>query len=233
MKKFLVFLLLTVLIPLSGITAENKTITLHTYDTVVYRGEVTTESVTAISIDLLEKHVLRGTKDYPIYLVIDSPGGTIYIGEQFIQLAKVIPNVKTVTIFAASMASAIVEGLPGERLIVENGILMFHRARGQFQGQFEEGELESELALWKKFVQNMEQRSANRMSMSLEDYKKKVKDEYWIQGADAVSSHGADSVVDIVCTKNLINARQTITQDTLFGTQTLNFSGCPLFRAPL
>ena len=65
-----------------------------------------------------------------IYIVVNSPGGSVTAGMKFITFANGIDNVKTITITAISMGSAIVEALPGERLIVPNATFMFHRAAG-------------------------------------------------------------------------------------------------------
>lgn len=193
---------------------QDKAIHLTPENTVSFDTQVDGGSVIAVSFKLIEKVILRGTQDYPIYLVMNCPGGSVYAGEKFIQFAKTIPNLKTVTIFAASMCSAIVEGLPGERLVTEHGVMMFHRAKGSFEGQFEDGEVEQQLALWKSIVRSMEQRNANRMSLSLEEYKAKVKDEYWVFGADNVVSKVSDRLVDIQCSNELID------------------QGCPLLGVP-
>lgn len=229
MKHFLLIFSLL----LFGNSAKSDQLLLTPENTVVFRGEVEAELVQTTQLKLVDLAIKRAGQDYPLYLVMDSPGGGIYIGEQFIQFAKTIPNLKTVTIFAASMASAIVEGLPGERLITENGVLMFHRAKGSFEGQFEEGEVESELALWKTIVRSMEQRNADRMQICLKDYKDQVKDELWIYGKENVEKHAADMLVDVVCSNELIKLEETQSVETMFANLDVVYSGCPLLRAPI
>jgi len=94
--------------------------------------------------------------------------------------------------------------LPGRRYILETGYLMFHRARGGVQGQFEDGELESRLEFAKKMVRQMEKNNAKRLKLTLEEYKKKVVNEYWINGFEAVEKNAADEVVSLSCSKELI-----------------------------
>ncbi|MEZ0209219.1 MAG: ATP-dependent Clp protease proteolytic subunit, partial [Candidatus Paceibacterota bacterium] len=127
----------------AAISNAQEIVKLGTANTVNFRGVVNDEMAQGAALELLRLNKLRGDKDYPIYIVMDTPGGNIDSGEAFIEIAKSIPNVKTITLFAASMGSAVVEALPGERLILDSGILMFHRAKGQVGGQFETGELES------------------------------------------------------------------------------------------
>jgi len=212
--------------------AQKEIILLGTANTVTFRGEVNLGTVLEAQEQLIKLAINRGRAEYPIYLVIDSPGGSITDGLDFIRFAGAIRDIKTVTIFAASMASAIVEALPGERLMVENSALMFHRARGGVDGQFEDGELESRLIMIKRMVRRMEQVNADRLKLSLKDYKEKVKDELWMDENEALEQNGADRIVVLTCTPALIN-QSTIVSENIAGLFTINFkfSACPLMRS--
>lgn len=223
----------TLLTLLLSLPALSDTVLLNSKNTLTFKGIVDSASVVQMQLELAKLVVERGGKDYPIYLVLDCPGGSIYDGEQFIQFAKTVPNLKTISLFAASMCSGIVEGLPGDRLITDNGILMFHRARGEFSGQFEEGEVESQLKFWKAFVGGMEQRNADRMKLSLPEYKNKIKDELWLYGKDAVKQNAADKTVDILCSADLINSKSVQLIRGFLGTLKVTFSKCPTIRTPL
>lgn len=223
---------LALLLPNLGF-AQEAPIVLNTSNTVLFRGPVTGASVTKAQLNLVEAVKTRGSGKYPIYLVLDSPGGSIYAGEAFIAFARTLPNVETISIFAASMAAGIVESMPGKRHITPGGILMFHRASGGFEGQFEEGEVESQLALWKQIVRTMEGRNASRIGISLEAYKAKVVNEWWLYGADAVTQKGADKISTIVCSQALIDKREVVVSQMFIFTVKSVYSGCPLFRGPL
>lgn len=224
MKVFLAIMLLC------G-TMFAKNIELTPDNIVVFRNEVSDDSVSKAQLDLAKKVAKRGTKTYTIYLVLDTPGGSISAGLNFIEFAKTVPNLETVTLFAASMGSAIVEALPGKRNIIDSGILMFHRAAGGVSGQFEDGELESRLAFYKKWVRNMENVNANRLNITLDAYKAKVKDEYWVSGKDAVTDKAADEVVSIVCSESLLDTHttETFVFMGMFEIQ-VKFNGCPLIK---
>lgn len=215
-------------------TANAQDIQLDPNNTIVFRGEVSADSVNAAIlklIELIELNVKRGKANYPLYLVLDSPGGSISDGLDFIDYAKSVPNLKTVTLFAASMASAIVEALPGERLVTDTGILMFHRAAGTFSGQFETGELESRLEIAKTVVRHMESTNADRIGISLKKYKSKVVSEWWIFGKFNIYQKTADRVVNVVCSQELIDSRIATVEQGFFSSSRVTYSGCPLIKA--
>lgn len=202
-------------------------------NTVNMRGAIDFDSVTNAQLELARQVAVRGKKNYKIYLIMDSPGGMIEAGEDFIQFARRIPNVDTVSLFAASMASAIVEALPGKRYALDNSVLMFHRAKGGFKGQFETGEVESQLALAKTMVKHMEQRNADRLKLTLEEYKSLVVNEYWAHGVDIKTQGMVDEITELECSPALVNTRVRMLIGGLFDSATLTFSGCPLIRSPL
>lgn len=237
MKKLI--LLLSAVIGLSAtataVTASNppQNIVLTPANTAVFRGVIDERSTMEVQLKLLDLVRKRANVRTPIYLVFDSPGGSIGAGDAFIAFVKTLPNVQTISIFAASMASGIVESLPGRRLITDNGIIMFHRARGQIEGQFEDGEMEQQLALYKTIVRTMEQRNADRMGLSLAVYKDRVKNEYWLFGSQATANNAVDEIVNVSCSNELVDERSIVTQQIMIFTIKQEFSGCPLLRSPI
>jgi ATP-dependent protease ClpP protease subunit len=191
-------------------------------------GSVNKESVQKAQFCLADQVIKRAGRNYPLYLVINSPGGSIYAGLRFIDFAKTIKNLQTVTIFGASMASAIAEALPGKRHVTESGVMMFHRASGTFKGQFEDGELESRLRLWKKIVRKMEETNAKRIGITLAEYKVKRKDEWWLYGEENVNENTADVVSVVKCSTALLKDRKKETINTIFGEYIVETSACPL-----
>lgn len=209
-------------------------IELNDNNTLLIRTGIDDDSVLKLQQELVLLNAKRGSEDYPIYLVLDTPGGSVYAGDQFIQFLKGYKNIQTITIFAASMGAMIVELHEGKRFITGNGILMFHRASGSFEGQFEEGELESQLNFWKEMIRSMETGVAKRVGLSLEEYKRYIKDEWWLRGERAVSLGAADEVVNIRCTDDLINATEVVSIPLFAGVSIEStYSKCPLLRNAL
>jgi ATP-dependent protease ClpP protease subunit len=211
----------------------HEAIVLTTVNSLVLRGPIDGSAVLGVQDKLAKLAMTRGSKPYAIYLVLDSPGGEIDSGNDLIQFAKTVPNLHTISIFSASMATAIVQQLPGNRYITDNGILMFHRATGGFRGQFETGEVESRLGIAKRLVRRMEELNSSRMRMKLEDYKSLVKDELWLDSDNAELYRAADKVVDIHCTQQLFLQKDKVVMSNMLFSAEVVFSGCPLLRVPI
>lgn len=209
-------------------SAQAKSIKLSTTNVCSLETDVSASSMQKLKYCLIDKVSKRRGRNYPIYLYLNSPGGSIYHGLRFITFAKSIRNLHTITEFSASMAAAIAQGLPGKRYVVETGVFMFHRARGGFQGQFEDGELESRLNLWKKIVRNMESMQAKRIGITLKEYKKRRVNEWWVYGDDNVKQNTADDMAEVRCTPDLIKQETTVVIRTMFGSSKVKVSGCPL-----
>ncbi len=208
-----------------------KIITLQAKNTVVFRGPVTEQTVS----DVMRKMTFmsrRLKKHDVIFLAIDSPGGSIFDGLDFIQFAKALPQkVNTVTLFAASMGFMMVQTLD-KRYIVTNGTLMSHRASiGRLSGQIN-GELESRYKMVKRAVDYLEHKSSTRMSLSMKDYQSLINPEYWVHGFDAVDDKAADEQILIRCGKSL-DGTEKVKFTTFYGPVTVLFSKCPLIKAPI
>lgn len=215
----------------TNITATTN-ITITSENSVLLRGEVNDDSVSKVQKEISVLVIKRGLRDYPIYLVLDTPGGSIDAGLNLIESLKTVNNLETITLFAASMGSAVVEAVPGRRNITDNGILMFHRARGGFEGQFEDGEAESRLEMAKKVVRKMEQVNADRMKLTLKEYKAKVVNELWVLGSESVAKNAADRIVTVTCSRELIEGKEII-QFSVMGMFSVDveFSKCGLIKS--
>lgn len=227
----LLTMILTIITPLTAGLFGPSTIDIDlTESNHVYLTGTIGESETD---EAIEQIMLKADKVETLYLVIKSPGGYIYAGERFIDTVSQYKNIKTVTIFAASMADNIVQSLPGERLILKSGALMAHRAAGGFQGQFNDGEVESQLAFWKTIVTGMEERASSRIGISLKEYKANVVNEWWSYGAQAIKENRADNFATLKCSQELIDKKIIISKNVgSFIPVIKNFekSACPLLE---
>lgn len=204
------------------LSEARDTIILTPENSIYYDFEVNVNTINwAINkiIELEKKHPEK------IYLIMNSPGGSVQEGTRFIHFLEQFSNIDTVTYFAASMGSAIVEGNPGKRLIVADGTLMFHRAATSMQGQINDGELESRIAWLKNLIDVLESINYNRMGMSKADYKAAIKDELFLVGQGSVDKNAADAVINVRCSEELMNNLVDIRMN---GKLIFRQNGCPM-----
>lgn len=167
----------------------------------------------------------------PIYLIMDSPGGSIIAGLDFIAFIKSLPNpVHTLTLYAASMAYITVQMLD-KRYIAPQGILMSHRARATISGQLP-GELNTMMGFFKQLTDSVSIKVAKRLKMPVSAYESLIINEYWTFGDIAVKNNHADKVITPVCGDTL-KGTETVLVRTFFGSAEVVFSKCPLIRYPL
>lgn len=158
------------------LSPAKKTIILEKKNMLVFRGPVTAKSVAEAQAKLLKMSYKLKRSDV-IYLVLDTPGGSVFSGMEFIDHLRAVPQkIQTVTLFAASMGFQIVQNMD-KRYITRSGTLMSHRARGGIQGQFD-GELETRYRMVKRAINYLDAIASKRMDLSLKDYRKLIKDEY-------------------------------------------------------
>jgi ATP-dependent protease ClpP protease subunit len=216
--------------------SKKDLVMLGSKNSLVLRGPISENSVASIQKKLMQMSARLNDND-TIYLVIDSPGGSVIDGKMFIDTAQGLPQkIKTVTIFSASMAFQVVQNLD-ERLITPSGTLMSHRAKlGGIGGEISsdgKGELMTELNWLLKILTELDQQASDRMGKPLKDYLELIHDEYWVNGSTAVKDKAADRVVLVRCAKDLIEGSDVVTLQTFFGPIKLEYSSCPLIQSPL
>jgi ATP-dependent protease ClpP protease subunit len=220
-RKLLI--LLTILI---SSAAFSETIILKADNTVSLSSEVTTASVTVLMLSLQRLNELK-TND-TIYLVLNTPGGSITDGIDFIRFAKTSRRpINTITIFAASMGFQIVEALPGKRLMAEGGVLMSHRAAvSGIGGQFP-GELNVRVEFYGDIARSLDIGAANRAGITLKQYQDLIHDEYYALPSKAIKDKFADAEVAVSCDITLSGTRFEFAQSP-FGPIKIELSSCPL-----
>lgn len=212
--------------------AETDTITLSDSNTVSLNMPIMPDTANDIQTELLSKSDALGKNDV-IYLVLNSPGGSIDAGNSIIALAKGLPQrVDTISLFSASMAFQITQNL-GKRYIVDHGTMMSHRAAiGGLSGQVP-GNAFARLYYILESITKLDQNASDRAGMGLEDYQRLIADELWMNSENAVSYKFADKVVKIRCDNTLRGPGRAQLFNWIFGRVTLKFHKCPLITEPV
>jgi ATP-dependent Clp protease protease subunit len=160
-----------------------------------------TEEVTAES----SNKVIDGIRDanhkkpgQPIYLLLDSPGGSVLDGARVISAiqASKAPVYTVCLQICASMAAMILE-YGHERYAVDRSIVMFHPASVGTMYQGELDKLVSRFSFLKRFVDKMDYYTASRSGQSYESFKAKSSRELWIDAEDALRDHYIDKIVRV------------------------------------
>jgi len=215
---------------------KSNSIILSESNTVVLADEVGPVSVSKVAQKIRELDDSL-PKNQPIYLVLDTPGGSIQSGLELISLVQGLERpVHTVTLFAASMGFQIAQNL-SDRLITQNGILMSHKAKGQIGGEFNgdgASQLDKRYKLFGDMIIKMDQQTVKRTKgkQTFESYRKAYENELWLSANESVEQGYADRVITAKCDKSLSGTRtETV---SFFGMEiALAFSKCPLQSGPL
>ena len=215
--------------------AQQKQIVLNESNTIVLNQQVSFMSVPSIIQKALDLESADSSSE-PIYLVLDTPGGSVEAGLHLIQALQSIDRpVHTVTMFAASMGWQIAQAL-GDRLILSEGVMMSHKAQGVFGGEFGDGrsQLDNRIALWVERILQMDQATVRRTGgkQTLESYRSQYDNELWITANQAVKMGYADEIVRARCGNGLKGTRQD--RISFMGAIILvTWSKCPLNVGPV
>lgn len=236
--KFMLSILATLSLMLASpaqAKSELPVLKLTKDNTAVLFGVVDSQSVSNVmqQIQKLDSSLKSG---YPINLVLYTPGGSIQDGLELIEYLKSVNRpINTVTVFAASMGFQLAQNL-GKRYILQNGVLMSHKAAGGFEGEFGDGnsQIDSRYGLWMERVREMDQQTVSRTGgkQTLKSYRDAYQNELWLTGTKAVSGGYADTVVSAACDKSLAGTRQEHIEIMGFGINIV-YSECPLNTNPL
>jgi ATP-dependent protease ClpP protease subunit len=201
MRKFLILLSLLSVFSLSAFA---ETVTLTSKNSVTLNDVVYSDSVGTAITQLAE---LEKNEEPVIYLVLDTPGGSVFAGLNLMQYLKGYKKpVKTITIFSASMGFQIVQSNPGERLIIDTGVLMSHPMSGGEYGEIGVGmSMDNRINYLKEIIETMDVGVVNRTNskQTLESYRKAYDNELWTTGQKAVEAGYADQVVTATCSSEL------------------------------
>lgn len=219
--------------------AATYSVTLKSDNIVMLNSEIDSQTVPQV-IEMARAAdaslTLKNSKE-PLYLIINSPGGSIDDGLELIEnLQNLNREVRTLSLFSASMAFQTSQNL-SSRYILKNGTMMSHKARGGFQGEFP-GQLDSRYNYYLRRITRMDQAVVDRSNgkHTLKSYRDLIENEYWCDGQDCVDQGFADNVVNARCDRSLDGTNTQIRKFSFMGMPIeveLTMSNCPLNTNPL
>lgn len=133
-----------------------------------------------------------------IYVLLSSPGGSVFAGESFITAMQSARNrVNTVCVdFCASMA-AIIHQHGTKRYAYDRATLMFHDASGGAQGQM--NEMVNLLSYINRKLEKTNRYIASRSKLSYEQFKQMATfQDLWIDAEDAQAHGLVDDLIKVI-----------------------------------
>lgn len=158
--------------------------------------DVNVRSADAVIEDIRAANKKRSSQ--PIYLLLDSPGGSVLDGRRIITAIKESRNkVYTVCLqLCASMAAMILE-YGYERYAVDGSIVMFHPASVMTIVSGELDKIVSRFSFLKLYVDKMDHFVAARSGQTYDQFKAKSMRELWIDAEDALRQNYIDKIVSV------------------------------------
>lgn len=190
-----VAILLTVAVALP---AQAETLEL-TDRMVLLSGAINTSSITKAVKEMLE---LNSESHDPIWLMIDSFGGSVDAGFILIDLIKSIksPVYAVVTSKAYSMG-AIITVYCEKRYIYQHATMMFHEASYGALG--EDPSIRSRMEFNTKYLDRIHREIAQIIKMDYSKYRERIRDAWWVLATEAVDARFVDAVVTNVTYRKL------------------------------
>lgn len=211
-----------------NIFATNELVELKKDNFALIKGPIDGTSVDKIVKEMYD------IKDDTIYLYFDTPGGSVLDGNGIIDAMETLThmgkNIICVADTAISMGFVIFQHCP-VRYIRPRAVLMQHQMSLGVRGQLEN--LKSRLELVKDLDTQLSQVQAERLNMTLEDFKKKTNNDWWMYGNTILENNAADEIVNVMCDFDYQNETFTVDYMTMFGPVEVTFSRCPLIKSPM
>lgn len=230
--------LLAITIPAINASSKNQDVVTLSKDNVVLVNEEVSGASVASWLLQVQKLDKEGPADKCIILAVNSPGGEINSGIDLTEGLKGMRRcLKTLTIFSASMAFQLVQQVNGDRLILKNGVLMSHRAKGGMEGEFggeAPSQIDSRYQFWLSRLRELDQTTVDRTKgkQTLQSYQHSYANEMWRTGEQSVAEGYADKVVTAACDASLSGT--TKHTGSFMGMEVkYELSECPLIGGPL
>jgi ATP-dependent Clp protease protease subunit len=158
-----------------------------------------------INVEKWSKQLSKLTSN-PIYLYIDSPGGNVDSGLDFInnmnwymfQQGKMI---NCIVKSAYSMAFIILQHCSNRYVMTSSTLMQHQMSLSNIKGPI--NNLMNYLSMIKSISNELDQKVSQRLNISVKEYRNKISNDWWLTGNDAIESSVADLMVTVGCDPEL------------------------------
>lgn len=231
MKTAITMTMLVLAMSACATNNKGEVLTISEKNTVSLNLPIVSSTASRVNRELLEKS--RKLKDgEPIYLVLNTPGGSIDDGLKIIEVAKSLPRpVHTISLFNASMGFIIAQYLDN-RYVLESSTMMSHRAFvGGIRGEYP-GSLISRFMAIGNQLMGINSKVATRAGLPLMKYLDLTANELWMGSEQAIQLKFADKEIVLRCDNSLQGAGPIETLDLGLFAVNVKFNKCPLITEP-
>jgi ATP-dependent Clp protease protease subunit len=202
-------------------------ITLTESNFVSLRGPVTSTSIAEVINKLID------IDENPINIYINSNGGSVDAGMRLVSYIKSLQElnvtVNCIADTALSMGFVIFQYCDN-RYITRYATLMQHQmSAGGIGGKIRE--INSHLEYLNSIEDILNIQQAVRIGLTLEEFNKKIDNDWWLFSENAIKANVADSIVSMRC--KFSNAEEQVKLSTMFGDIIVIYSKCPLVSNPI
>ncbi|MCA9523929.1 MAG: ATP-dependent Clp protease proteolytic subunit [Myxococcales bacterium] len=175
-------------------------------------GSVSLSKVQGITEKLIK---LNSVSHDPIFLMINSPGGSVAAGFVLIDVMKSIESpVYAVIESAAYSMGAIIAVFCSKRYMYKHATMMFHEASYGTLG--EDPSIRSRIGFNSRYLDKLHKEIAARIGMSPKQYRTKIRDGWWLLADEAKKAGVIDEVVEKISYRHLfiekITIKKTVTE---------------------
>lgn len=188
---------------------KHELIILNEANHVTLRGPVTDDSISKLISDLAALLEKRKDKD-PLYIVLDTPGGSVLAGFRLYEFLKPYKNIHTITLNSYSMGAILVEMIQGDRLMIETGTLMFHRMSISMPGGQKVEEIKAKAEYFMQMEHFAQHKVAERVKMDSEELHKEFDAELYMDGSTALKRNFVDKIVAVKCSAKLLKEKKIV-----------------------
>ena len=195
---------------------------------VTIRGPIQSDTVT----DFI--HKTSNIDSDEIFIYISSPGGSVMEGLKIVDVIKSLEKsglkINCISDFSASMAFIILQACPN-RMATYSSVLMQHQMSLALKGNIEN--IDNYLKFIRDIDNDLDKLQSDKIGISKEEFKKKITNDWWINGPNAKRNSVVDELVLVSCHKELDNKYEALVINFGFNQVHLIYSMCPLSRYPV